>query len=190
MPLGNVCQYPLAIDCPSGFQGYTECDWLDTMALFTTLSRSVVRCCYVCFHCQNLCVLHVIRSLFWHIFTITQVMVYGELLNAVINEGSFPLIAKATRSSLRATFIQSQYLKALAASLRVGFCDEWKKGLRQRLIVRHTILVYKFCNCKPLPHRLGLGLNRKRLVVLIIASPIEDHRLTFERLQIIIHYCW
>ncbi len=35
------------------------------------------------------------------------------------------------------TFIQSQYLKALTASLRVGFCDEWKRGLRlfENLIV-------------------------------------------------------
>ncbi len=44
-------------------------------------------------------------------------------------KGSFPLIAKrklATRS-----FIQSHCLKALAASLRVGFCDEWNRGLKQ-----------------------------------------------------------
>ncbi len=34
-----------------------------------------------------------------------------------------------TRKLAARTFIQSQYLKALAASLRVGFCDEWKRGL-------------------------------------------------------------
>ena len=36
---------------------------------------------------------------------------------------------KPTRKLAAGTFIQSQYLKALAASLRVGFCDEWKRGL-------------------------------------------------------------
>ncbi len=34
---------------------------------------------------------------------------------------------KPTRKLAARTFIQSQYLKALAASLRVGFCDEWKR---------------------------------------------------------------
>ena len=34
-----------------------------------------------------------------------------------------------TRKLAARTFIQSQYLKALAASLRVGFCNEWKEGL-------------------------------------------------------------
>ncbi len=32
---------------------------------------------------------------------------------------------KPTRKLAARTFIQSQYLTALAASLRVGFCDEW-----------------------------------------------------------------
>ncbi len=45
----------------------------------------------------------------------------------------FPLIAKPT-------FIQSLYLKALAASLGVGFCDEWKRGLRYR--ERFRIVIY------------------------------------------------
>ena len=31
------------------------------------------------------------------------------------------------------TFIQSQYLKALTVSLRVGFCDEWKRGLNHKV---------------------------------------------------------
>ena len=35
---------------------------------------------------------------------------------------------KQTRKRAVRTFIQSQYLKALAASLRVGFCNEWKRG--------------------------------------------------------------
>ncbi len=35
---------------------------------------------------------------------------------------------KPTRKLAARTVIQSQYLKALAASLRVGFCDEWKSG--------------------------------------------------------------
>ncbi len=38
---------------------------------------------------------------------------------------------KPTRKLAARIFIQSQYLKALAASLRVGFCDEWKRGLRK-----------------------------------------------------------
>ena len=33
-------------------------------------------------------------------------------------------------SKSRAKMMQSQYLKALAASLRVGFCDDWKSGFR------------------------------------------------------------
>ena len=35
---------------------------------------------------------------------------------------------KPTRKLAARTFIQSQYLKALAASLQVGVCDEWKRG--------------------------------------------------------------
>ncbi len=35
---------------------------------------------------------------------------------------------KPTRKLAARTFIQSQYLKALAASSRVGFCNEWKRG--------------------------------------------------------------
>ena len=38
---------------------------------------------------------------------------------------------KPTRKLAARTFIQSQYLKALAASLQVGFCDEWKRGLNR-----------------------------------------------------------
>ncbi len=38
-----------------------------------------------------------------------------------------------TRKLAARTFIQSQYLKALAASLRVGFGDKWKRGLKVRL---------------------------------------------------------
>ncbi len=41
---------------------------------------------------------------------------------------------KPTRKLAAArTFIQSQYLKALAVSLRVGFCNEWKRGLIIRI---------------------------------------------------------
>ncbi len=42
----------------------------------------------------------------------------------------FPLIAKPNSQAAR-TFIQSQYLKAFAASLRVGFCDEWKRDFNR-----------------------------------------------------------
>ncbi len=34
---------------------------------------------------------------------------------------------KIDRKLAAKTFIQSQYMKALVASLRVGFCDEWKR---------------------------------------------------------------
>ncbi len=45
---------------------------------------------------------------------------------------------KPTRKLAARTFIQSQYLKAFAASLRVGFCDEWTRGFRMsELPVRH-----------------------------------------------------
>ena len=37
---------------------------------------------------------------------------------------------KPTRKLAARTFIQSQYLKVLVASLRVGFCDKWKRGFR------------------------------------------------------------
>ena len=40
----------------------------------------------------------------------------------------FHSLQKPTLKLAARTFIQSQYLKALAASLRVGFCDEWKTG--------------------------------------------------------------
>ena len=36
---------------------------------------------------------------------------------------------KPTRKLAARTFIQSQYLKELAVSLRVGFYDEWKRRL-------------------------------------------------------------
>ncbi len=42
---------------------------------------------------------------------------------------SFPLIVNPARKLTAGSFIQSQYLEALAASLRVSFCDEWKTGL-------------------------------------------------------------
>jgi hypothetical protein len=35
---------------------------------------------------------------------------------------------KLTRKLAARTFIQSQYMKAIAASLQVGVCDEWKRG--------------------------------------------------------------
>ena len=48
---------------------------------------------------------------------------------------------KPTRKLAARTFIQSQYLKALATSLRVGFCDEWKRGLcfPARLHAEHLV---------------------------------------------------
>ncbi len=41
----------------------------------------------------------------------------------------------STGRKSKLAFIQSQYLKAVAASLRVGFCDEWKRGFNSGLFV-------------------------------------------------------
>ncbi len=69
---------------------------------------------------------------------------------------SFPLVAK--RKLAARTFIQSLYLKALAASLRVGFCDEWKSGLTEDFQIslrwRTKILKHKRCIEEPLIIRL------------------------------------
>ena len=45
-------------------------------------------------------------------------------INALFHSSQNPTRKLAVR-----TFIQSQYLKALDACLRGGFCDEWKRGL-------------------------------------------------------------
>ena len=46
----------------------------------------------------------------------------------------FHLSLKPTRKLAARAYIQSQYLKELAASLRVGFCDEWKRGFNDELL--------------------------------------------------------
>ncbi len=78
----------------------------------------------------NLCMLLRLLLLFW----LSRVFSTGTPLSTFANWlfHSFPLIAKKpTRKLAARTFIQSQYLKALAAaSLRVGVCDEWKRGFR------------------------------------------------------------
>ena len=72
-----------------------------------------------------------------------------------INNGSSS--QKPTRKLAARTFIQSQYLKALAASLRVGFCDEWKReALNPQLYQLQTViprfrihvLFFSFCSAK------------------------------------------
>ena len=40
---------------------------------------------------------------------------------------------KPTRKLAATTFIQSQCLKALAPSLRIGFCDKWKSRIPETL---------------------------------------------------------
>ena len=60
-----------------------------------------------------------------------------RVLKALFNSSQKP-----TRKLAARTFTQSQYLKALAASLRVSFCDEWKSGL----IVLRIIRKYYFVN--------------------------------------------
>ena len=53
-----------------------------------------------------------------------------ETAKSVNYKSLFHSSQKPTLELAARTFIQSQYLKALAASLRVGFCDEWKRGFR------------------------------------------------------------
>ncbi len=53
-------------------------------------------------------------------------------------KGSFLLTKNPTRKLAARTFIQSQYLKALVASLRVGFCDEWKRALKFQPVLENV----------------------------------------------------
>ncbi len=64
------------------------------------------------------------------------------------NKSSFPVIAKANSAR---TFMQSQYLKALVAGLRVGFCDEWKRGFTQGMVITTLFLDHqiRFDNQNP-----------------------------------------
>ena len=67
-------------------------------------------------------------SLFWVI--LGHVYVYSNQDGIVgMLKPLFHSSPRPTRKLVARTFIQSQYLKALTASLRVGFCDEWKRGL-------------------------------------------------------------
>ena len=52
----------------------------------------------------------------------------SQCVKALFHSSQKPTPKLATK-----TFTQSQYLKTLAASLRVSFCDEWKIGLTVRL---------------------------------------------------------
>ena len=47
-------------------------------------------------------------------------------------KASFPLIAKANSQAHSECFQYCDWLKVLAASLRVGFCDEWKRAITQK----------------------------------------------------------
>ncbi len=68
-------------------------------------------------------------------------------------ENGSRLFSNVTQRKLAArTFIQSQYLKALAASLRVHFCDEWKRGLLGRrqakqILVFNHLKHYNYKSC-------------------------------------------
>ena len=50
-------------------------------------------------------------------------MTSNALFNALFHSSQ-----NTTRKLASKTFIQTQYLQALGASVRVGFCDEWKRG--------------------------------------------------------------
>ncbi len=73
-----------------------------------------------------------VNKAFVYITDLTSTLKY--IVNSVLKlftsfNALFHSSQKLTRKLAARTFIQSQYLKALAASLRVGFCDEWKRGL-------------------------------------------------------------
>ena len=51
---------------------------------------------------------------------------------------------KPTRKLAATTFTQSQCLKALAPSLRVGFCDKWKSRISGKFRTKMYVLVYTF----------------------------------------------
>ncbi len=56
---------------------------------------------------------------------------YGIIVAEARLKPLFHSSGKSTRKLAARTFNQSQYLKALAAGLRVGICDEWKRGLKR-----------------------------------------------------------
>ena len=68
-------------------------------------------------------------------------------------ENGSRLFSNVTQRKLAArTFIQSQYLKALAASLRFHFCDEWKRALLGRrqakqILVFNHLKHYNYKSC-------------------------------------------
>ncbi len=76
-------------------------------------------------------------------------LIYIQSFHQAFGPTMLRLFSSDRQSQLAArTFIHTQYLKALAASLRVGFCDVWKrdfiwcwnvlKGLHWVFIVIHT----------------------------------------------------
>jgi hypothetical protein len=70
------------------------------------------------------------QNLFEQSFELDNLVVFrSSCVRSLADRGKMAVYnAVFYRNTLRVTFIQSQYLKALAASLRVGFCDEWKKA--------------------------------------------------------------
>ncbi len=65
---------------------------------------------------------------------------YREYKDGWINNHKplFHSSQKPTRKLAARTFIQSQNLKQLAASLQVGFGDEWKRGYSVIIFLRQT----------------------------------------------------
>ena len=82
---------------------------------------------------------------------------------------------KLTRKLAARTFIQSQYLKALAASLRVGFCGEWKRSFTSA--PRSDELTYL---------RNGIFLNTQNIQTLTgychVCKPQRGSDLTLHRM--------
>ncbi len=90
------------------------------------------------------------------------------------------------------TFIQPQYLEELAANLRVGFCDEWKRGwgytLDPSFETYHYIVLFilfvviiGICSVQVVSLRKISRELWKHAVVLFKHLPIVWHRTFWER---------
>ncbi len=97
----------------------------------------------------------------------TRVILILHATNSGAVKALFHTSQNPTPKLAARTFIQSQYLKALAASFRVGFCDEWKRGLRPaRIWVQiWSLLLLPGCNVG-VCWIIMLSLNIRNSVVL------------------------
>ncbi len=59
-----------------------------------------------------------------------------------LSKASFHSLQKPTRKLAASVFKYCDWMKVLAASLRVGFCDEWKRGLTLSLFWDNEISLF------------------------------------------------